>query len=859
MADSSRIIRTPDQRLRVFVSSTLQELGDERKVAHDAIEHLHLSPVMFELGARPHPPKDLYRAYLDQSHIFIGLYWQKYGWVAPDMDVSGLEDEYNLSSDKPRLIYIKGPAPDREARLNDLLRRIQNDNVSYKHFGTLDELRESIVNDLMMILSERFEQQSAARREPPLKRPPTNVPIPRTPLVGRQQELAIACELLQQTDVSLVTLTGPGGTGKSRLALHIALNLLNYFEDGAFLVILTPIRDPELVVPTIAQTLGVREAGDSRSLFDLLVEHLRDKHLLLLLDNFEQVVAAAPIVARLIEACPHLTVLVTSRAPLHLRVEKELFVPPLGLPDLKRAIELSQLSQYAAVELFIQRAQSLKPDFTATNLNAPAIAEICHRLDGLPLAIELAAARIKLLSPQALLSRLDRRLDLLTSGGRDLPARQKTLRSAIAWSYDLLSDHAQALFRRLSAFAGSWTLEAAEAVCDVDPNGELDTMDDMQLLVDSNLIAPPIDRGDEVRFGFLETIREFAAEQLAAAPDEERLVRSKHAAHFLALVELAEVELLGADQTHWLDRLEIDHDNVRAALSWSKDHDVECGLRMTGALWRFWEFHTHLSEGRAWLETFIARSSAPTAARAKALNGAGALADYLGDYASARRYFEDSLAISQALGDQRRIAAALNNLALVTSFQLDYAAARQMFEQSLAIKRTIGDRWPIANTLDNLGRIAIYQRDYRAAYDYHCEALAIFRDLGERLGISTAVGNLGEAQMYLGDFAAAHASLIESLELVRDLGEKDGVADCLERFASLAACQAQPQRSAQLFGAAQTLRQQIGTRPAPPDQRSLDDHIAQARAQLDAATFEAAWRAGEGRSLDQAIALALKG
>src|SRR6266571_7374634 len=460
-------IRTPDQRVRVFVSSTLDELAPERAAAREAITQLRLTPILFELGARPYPPRELYRAYLAQSDIFIGLYWQRYGWVAPGMQVSGLEDEYQLSSGKPKLIYIKTPAPEREQDLHTLLDRIRTeDTASYQKFATAEELRERIANDLALLLTERFTsppQTVAPARLAPL-------PVPRRRLIDRDQELAQAQALLQQEDVGLVTLIGPGGVGKTRLAVQVAADLVPQFTDGVAFISLASLKDPTLVVPTVARALGVSQTGDD-SLDEQLLEYLQPRDVLLVLDNAEQLVSAAPLAAQALELAPRLKLLVTSREPLRVRDEQIVPVPPLALPDPAHIPDIAHLVQVPAVALFVERAREVKPDFALTSENAATIVEICQRLDGLPLALELAAAPLSLLSPAALLARLERRLPLLTRGARDLPERQQTLRSTIAWSYDLLVEGEQQLFRLLSVFAGGFTLEAAQAVCLPDADG----------------------------------------------------------------------------------------------------------------------------------------------------------------------------------------------------------------------------------------------------------------------------------------------------------------------------------------------------------------------------------------------------
>jgi predicted ATPase/class 3 adenylate cyclase len=437
-----------------------------------------------------------------------------------------------------------------------------------------------------------------------------NLPAQPTPLIGREREAAEARERLRRPEVRLLTLAGPGGTGKTRLALQVAVDVLEDFADGVFFVPLAPISDPTLVASTVAQTLGVQETG-SRPLLERLKEFLQDKAVLLVLDNFEQVIAAVPVVTALHAACPRLKSLVTSREVLRLQGEHEFPVPPLAVPDLRHLPASERLSQYAAAALFIQQASAVKPDFMVTNDNAPAVAEICVRLEGLPLAIELAAARSKLLSPQALLARLGSRLELLRGGARDLPARHQTLRGAIAWSYDLLSPDEQALFRRMAVFVGGCTLEAAEAVCRAAGPPELDVLEGMTSLVDKSLLRQEEEANREPRFQMLETIREYGLECLTTSGELES-ARRAHATDYLALAEEAEPELTGPQQGVWLHRLETEHDNLRAALQWSQARqDAETGLRLGGALWRFWLVRGYLREGRERLGRLLALAGGP--------------------------------------------------------------------------------------------------------------------------------------------------------------------------------------------------------------------------------------------------------
>ena len=845
-------IRTPDQRLRVFVSSTIQELAPERGIVRTTISNLRLIPVLFEMGARPHPPRDLYRAYLDQSDIFVGIYWQSYGWVAPTSDISGLEDEFQLSEGKPRLIYVKEPAPDRQSRLSDLLELVRNsESVSYQRFRSPEELVDLIANDLAVLLSERFSTPSATSKAKPALAA-RSLPKLADRLIGRDNELRELEEVLLQPQPRLITLTGPGGTGKSRLGLELAHRVAAHFEDGVRFVSLGEVGEPAEVVGRIGRDLGLQDSG-RQPIAETVTEYLGDKGMLILIDNFEQVLSASPLLSRLLEAATRVKILVTSRAPLRLTGEYEYHVSPLTHP-VGDPSELGVELEFPAVELFVERAKEANPALVLDSAQIEAIAGISRSLDGLPLAIELAAARTRYLDPKTLATHMTSTLDLLSKGPRDLPARQQTMRAAIGWSEGLLEDRAHRLFRRMAVLNGESLIDSIEAIANWEGDLGTDLFEELESLVDLGLVRVSSAPTGEPRFSMLRTVQEYASEKLMAAGEMEA-AGQRHAHHFLTLAEEAEPYLWLSDRGPWIDRLFAEADNLRQAFDTLHASNDQVSLwRLAAALGPYLMVRGPQGQSVRLLGAVGINAETPLPdgvsqnTAAAVMRGAGILYALIGDFQAAiphlRRATDlfsdagDSLGAARAktflgvsgistgdpsampdlagglqlgleLGDTFASAVASTFMAEVSLAFGDFDGARKYVADAEAISRSQGDRWLLGITLLQKGNVAIVSDDMEAAIPTTEECYSVLHE-GQSSVAGWPMVGLGYCHLRLKNVDLAAKYFDQSIEHGRVAGDKTIVLSGLMGLAGVAVNQGEIERAAMLLGASDAIRASIG-------------------------------------------------
>ena len=809
---------------------------------------------MFELGARPHPPRDLFRAYLHQSDVFIGLYWQSYGRISPGMEVSGLEEEFELSRELPRLLYIKEPAPDREPRLTELLSQMRPE-ASYRRFRSSSELDQLVRDDLATLLSERFV---AGRPAPdgagsgPSQTPPGqhSLPVDATSLIGREREVEEVARLIELPNVRLVTLTGPGGVGKTRLAVAAGERLRHRLEAGIVFVGLETVTESDQVAVAIGRAVEADLRGTGSALVSV-IERLDDDPWLLILDNLEQAHDAAHDIDELLMRCPGVAILATSRLTLQLRAEREFPVPPLPLPSKPVAASVDELASSPAVALFVDRARAVRPDFSITVDNAAAVAEICRRLEGLPLAIELAAARTRLLDPEELLSRLGTSLDSLGTGAVDLPQRQRTLRATVEWSVDLLDDAERSLLESMAAFVDGWTIEAAAAVAALEEDRALEVS---EALARHSLIYLD-SAGPQPRSRMLDTIGAFVAERLDARPDVNE-VRYRQADYYRTLALQADRPLRTVGHSEWLERLEEEAGNLAASVRWYLDHDTEQLPRMFRVLWLFWELREHMREAHAWTEQLLGT------------------ADSLSPHARAELLWVD-LSIDLEIGDDDAALAARKRLAPLLEEIGDpfLHAASQL---------AIGWSSPIVGDFDGgLRRVLVSLDEFSAMDEPYLTALTSL----SAGGMETAVGRYEDAQRHLregldlanryeypwlaawslaqlstvaligGDLDEARTLLAAGLEISLAVESARNVSLFLTGFARLAFATGNPERAALLAGAAEGLRQRVGLRAWPMLRRGEDELVAQVRETLGESRFEESF--GMGLRLNQRDAVAV--
>ncbi|GAA1873841.1 DUF4062 domain-containing protein [Asanoa iriomotensis] len=845
------MINNPDRRLRIFISSALDELEEERLAVRDTIARMRLVPVMFELDARPPVNPDVYRAYIDESQLFIGIYGESYGWVGSDSERSGLEQEFRAAGDLPKLIYVKSPANGRDPRLVALLDRIRHDaQVSYRRFHSADELRRVVGDDVALLLTERFNPGTPA---PPENATRTPLPVPPNALLGRDTEQRALTDLLTRDDVRLVTLTGPGGVGKTRLALQLGATLGPTFADGVAFADLSAVTDPDSVGMAIATSLNLWTMPN-QSAIDNAVAYLRDRSMLLVVDNMEHLTDAATVISTMLDTCPRLRVLATSRVPLRLTGEHVFDVPPLEIPDPLE--DPRSAVRHGAAQLFVERARGVRSDFRPDGDGAAAITEIVRRLDGLPLAIELAAAKVRVLPLWVLAERLERGLGTLTGGARDLPARQRTLRDTIAWSYQLLRPEEQRTFARIGVFSGGFDLDAGSAL--VDTADRYAALETFTALIESSLVTQDV-RGPEPRMAMLATIREFALDRLREDFDWAE-THERHARYYLAFAEAA-APPVGQTSTDpaAVDLLAAEHDNLRAAINWFIDHDeMDQAVRLGWMLWPLWWLRGHIDEGARTVRRILEHAdSMSPGAYAHALFGDGAIAFLSGDGEHGRVQLERVLPLLRELGDQdvnARAAGMLGQLALARG---DYPQARALLGETKQISERIGELWMAALYHTRLALVPLNEGDYAAAAEQYADGLRVARKTEDHLGEVVALYSLAVTAVAAGDEPGAAGYLASGLRLSAAASDQAGSATYLEALADLAVRAGDPGRAVRLTAAARKLRAFAGTAwmqayvpPWPHGAAPID---------LDAPEYARERADGAGETMAASVAYALDG
>jgi predicted ATPase len=855
MLGDDAVIRTHDQRIRVFVSSTLGELAEERRAVARAISALRLTPVMFELGARPHAPRDVYRSYLAQSDVFIGLYWQQYGEIGPGMTVSGLDEEFELSRNLPRLLYVKMPAGGREPRLDDLLTRISG-QVSYRLFSTPRELNRLVRDDLAALLSERFGAVPTAQVVPLAARSPAAgwrgprpLPVGTTSLIGREPDIAAVACLAGRSGARLVTLTGPGGVGKTRLALAAGEQLRAGFAAGTAYVPFAAVTEPDWVLPEIGRAVGA-DLGATGSPLEALIEHFGADQWLLILDNLEQVAAAAPDLGALLARCRGMVILATSRKALGLQAEREYPVLPLPLAADSAATPAAALASSPAVALFVDRARAVHPGFALTDSNLASVAEICRRLEGLPLAIELAAARTRLLPPAALLDRLAASLDALGAGAADLPERQRTLRATVEWSVGLLDDAERSLLEIAAVFADGWTLRAAAQVAGLDDNRVLELSES---LVRHSMVQ--LDgTADGPRCRMLDTVREFIAERLAARPDAGQ-IQCRHADLYRSLAEQAGRQLRGAGHSEWLKRLDAEEANLATAIRWYLAHDPTPLPRLFRILGPLWFLRDAMGQGRSWIEQLLpAADSLDPGAQAELAWTALVVDLEVGDDTAALAARERLCALLRQIDDP--FLHAVGKLAMAWSSPIagDFDTALRAASASLEQLRGQDEPFWTALAIGSLGSVETAVGCYGGALRH----LREMRNMTDRFGSAwlsawsrVQLGTLAIAQGKLGE---AQTLLEDALDLSLAARSTRSVSLCMSAFAGLAFANGDPERAALLAGATEGMRRRAGLKEWPTLRRAHAELVAQIRHALGTDRFNQIFAGGLLLNRQKAVA-----